>query len=110
MTDDFLSKIERPASKRPKKQFGNAIANVTTQDVNRAAGGNAGRHGKRYQMTVRLEGETAGDILTEIRQWADELGTYQDDVKRWCFMRGLEALREGERPQTEPQPAKRKLR
>jgi hypothetical protein len=105
-SDDFLGEIKRPK----KREFGNAVAQVTSQDVNRAAGGNAGRHGKRYQMTVRLEGDAALDILAEIRQWANELNTYQDDIKRWCFMRGLEALREGERPEVEQETVKRKLR
>lgn len=104
---DFLSNVER---KGKKSKFGNAVSQATSQDANRAAGGNAGMHGRKYQMTVRLEGETAIDVLNEIKRWADELGTFQDDVKRWCFMRGLEALRDGERPQVEQQPVKRKLR
>ena len=63
-------------------------------------------HGQLYQLTTRLPLE----VVDEIRQWAADLGMTQQDLQRYCFYRGLQALAAGERPEFEEVVVRRKLK
>lgn len=41
------------------------------------------------------------DIVEQVRTWATELRLTQQDLQRYCFYRGLQALTEGGRPEVE---------
>ena len=48
--------------------------------------------------------------MEQIRQFADDLGMYQNDVQLWALMRGLKALAEGEQPELDRAVTKRPLK
>ena len=80
---------------------------VNRRDTYRATGtGGSVMHGQMYQLTTRLPLE----VVDEIRQWASDLGMTQQDLQRYCFYRGLEALSDGERPEFEEVVVRRKLK
>ena len=41
------------------------------------------------------------DILKALREWAQYLNMSQQDLQRFCFYRGLQALESGEVPEYE---------
>lgn len=99
---------KKPARTRPTAadKFDQPLA-VTRRDAFRATGtGGSVMHGQLYQLTTRLPLET----VDEIRQWAADLGMTQQDLQRYCFYRGLQALEEGERPEFEEVVVRRKLK
>jgi hypothetical protein len=49
-------------------------------------------------------------VVDELREWAAQLGMTQQDLQRYCFYRGLEALDAGERPEFEEVLVHRKLK
>jgi hypothetical protein len=80
---------------------------VTRQDAIKATGVGKGiMHGKQYQLTTRIPIE----VVDELREWAANLGMTQQDLQRYCFYRGLEALEAGERPEFEEVLVQRKLK
>ncbi len=103
--DDEKSKKSRPRPLPPKK-FDQPLG-ITRRDVYQATGtGNSVMHGQLYQLTTRLP----LDVVEEIRQWAADLGMTQQDLQRYCFYRGLQALTDGERPEFEEVVVRRKLK
>lgn len=68
--------------------------------------GNSAIHGKFYQLTTRVPFE----MMDALREWAAYLGTSQQDLQRYCFYRGLQALQQGERPEFEEVVIKKKLK
>ena len=105
--DDPFAGIEPKKPKRkPNKTFDKPL-DVSRQDVSKVTGkGKSVMHGKYYQMTTRLP----EDVVEAIRWWANELNMTQEDIKRYCFFRGLEALEEGERPEVEEVVVKKRLK
>lgn len=111
--DPFAGLEEESQSQTPKRprptpldKFEQPI-DVSRRDVYKATGtGGSVMHGQLYQLTTRLPLE----IVDEIRNWAADLGMTQQDVQRYCFYRGLQALAEGERPEFEEVVVRRKLK
>lgn len=96
-----------PAGRRKKKRSFDSALDVTRRDTIKATGkGESAMHGQHYQLTTRLPLE----VVDEIRQWASELRMTQQDLQRYCFYRGLEALGQGERPETEEVVVRRRLK
>jgi len=99
---------EKPKSRRAptkKERFERPI-DVSRKDVYKATGaGGSVMHGNYYQLTTRIH----PDVVEELRNWADRLNMTQQDLQRYCFYRGIEALEEGERPEFEEVIVKRKL-
>ncbi len=97
--DPFAGLDNEP--KKPKKgkpEFDRAIKGVSRRDAIMATGqGKSTHHGQYYQLTTRLPLE----LVDEIREWAATLQMTQQDLQRYCFYRGLEALKQGERPAVE---------
>lgn len=103
--EEEKSKKPRPRP-TPTSKFDQPLE-VTRRDVYRATGtGGSVMHGQLYQLTTRLP----LDIVDEIRQWAGDLGMTQQDLQRYCFYRGLQALADGERPEFEEVVVRRKLK
>jgi hypothetical protein len=104
---DEEEKSEKPRPRpTPANKFDQPLE-VTRRDVYRATGtGKSVMHGQLYQLTTRLPLE----VVEEIRQWAADLGMTQQDVQRYCFYRGLQALSNGERPEFEEVVIRRKLK
>lgn len=111
--DPFAGMEEENQSQPPKRsrptpldKFEQPI-DVSRRDVYKATGtGGSVMHGQLYQLTTRLPLE----IVDEIRNWAADLDMTQQDVQRYCFYRGLQALTEGERPEFEEVIVRRKLK
>ena len=83
---------------RKKGEFDTAIKGVSRREASKATGrGKSTMHGKNYQLTTRVP----LDLVDELREWAAELGMTQQDLQRYCFYRGLQALKEDERPEVE---------
>lgn len=99
--------IDKPRPRpTPMNKFDQPLE-VTRRDVYRATGtGSSVMHGQLYQLTTRLP----LDVVDEIRQWAAEIGMTQQDLQRYCFYRGLQALAAGERPEFEEVVVRRKLK
>ena len=96
-------KKARPTKKEALEQ----PLSVSRREVYKATGsGSSAFHGKYYQLTTRLR----PDLVDEIKAWAEELNMTQQDVQRWCFYRGLDALADGERPEFEDVIVKKKLK
>ncbi|MFQ5433876.1 MAG: hypothetical protein ACE5FD_03285 [Anaerolineae bacterium] len=99
-------KRARPSQKGRKKKFDQPL-NVSRRDVYKATGtGGSVMHGKHYQLTTRLPPE----VVDDIREWAAQLGMTQQDLQRYCFYRGLQALAAGERPEFEEVIVRKKLK
>ena len=100
-------RVKSPAPRlTPANKFDQPLE-VTRRDVYQATGtGKSVMHGQLYQLTTRLPLE----VVEEIRQWAADLGMTQQDVQRYCFYRGLQALSTGERPEFEEVVIRRKLK
>ena len=99
-------KKPKPRQTRKKDRFDQPLE-VSRRDVFRATGtGGSVMHGKHYQLTTRLPLE----IVDQIREWAADLGMTQQDLQRYCFYRGLQALDEGERPEFEEVVVRKKLK
>ena len=97
----------KPRRKRSKKEQFERPVNVSRKDVYKATGtGGSVMHGNYYQLTTRIRPE----VVDELRDWADRLNMTQQDLQRYCFYRGLEALEEGERPEFEEVVVKKKLK
>ena len=100
---------KKPASRRAsskKDRFERPI-DVSRKDVYKATGtGGSVMHGNYYQLTTRID----PDVVEQLREWADRLNMTQQDLQRYCFYRGLEALEEGERPEFEEVIVKKKLK
>ncbi len=80
---------------------------VSRKDVYKATGtGGSVMHGKLYQLTTRLPLE----LVEELRSWAAGLGMTQQDLQRYCFYRGLQALEEGELPEFEEVVVRKRLK
>ncbi len=94
------------APKRKKDAFDSAIKGVTRREASKATGrGKSTMHGKNYQLTTRVPLE----MVDELRDWAAQLGMTQQDLQRYCFYRGLQALNEGERPEVEEVVVRKRL-
>lgn len=94
------------ADKGKKSKFAQPIA-VSRRDVSKATGsGSSVWHGTQYQLTTRLPLE----VVDELREWASQLKITQQDLQRYCFYRGLQALSEGERPEFEEVLVTKKLK
>ncbi|MFZ0543857.1 MAG: hypothetical protein WAM60_00370 [Candidatus Promineifilaceae bacterium] len=110
--DDPFANIEpqkpkksQPRSKK-KDQFDRPLA-VSRREAYKATGtGGSAMHGEYYQLTTRLPLE----LVDQIREWASGLNMTQQDLQRYCFYRGLQALDEGERPEFEEVVVRKKLK
>jgi hypothetical protein len=98
---------KKPKSRPTKREDFEQPIELQRRDAARATGrGESVYHGNYYQLTTRLpEG-----LVDEIRRWAADLNMTQQDVQRYCFYRGLEALEEGERPEFEEVVVQKKLK
>lgn len=105
--DDEEEESKKPRPRpTPANKFDQPLE-VTRRDVYQATGtGKSVMHGQLYQLTTRLP----LDVVEEIRQWAADMGMTQQDVQRYCFYRGLQALADGERPEFEEVIVRRKLK
>lgn len=101
--DPFAGLEQEPEEEKPKARrtptkkdrFDRPIE-VSRKDVYKATGtGRSVMHGNYYQLTTRIEPE----VVEELRSWAEKLNMTQQDLQRYCFYRGLEALEIGERPE-----------
>ncbi|MEW5985031.1 MAG: hypothetical protein AB1791_00190 [Chloroflexota bacterium] len=89
-----------------KDKFDQPIS-ISRREVYKATGtGSSAMHGKHYQLTTRLP----LDLLDQLREWATTLDMTQQDLQRYCFYRGLQALAEGERPEFEEVIVTKKLK
>jgi hypothetical protein len=114
--DDPFAGMEsaKPEPKKPRTGQGKARKDrfdkpiqVFRRDVYKATGtGSSAMHGNHYQLTTRLPPE----LVDELREWATKIGMTQQDLQRYCFYRGLQALPEGERPEFEEVVVRRKLK
>ncbi len=111
--DPFASIDEPPDSRKPKPRRGrpqdkfDRPLDVSKRDVYRATGtGGSVMHGNLYQLTTRLPLE----VVDQMREWAADLGMTQQDLQRYCFYRGLQALELGERPEFEEVVVRKKLK
>lgn len=94
------------SSSKPNTQFEQPI-NVSRRDAYKATGtGGSAMHGNYYQLTTRLPLE----LVDYLKEWAAHLAMSQQDLQRWCFYRGLEALEAGERPEFEEVVVQKKLK
>lgn len=99
---------KKPTPRRASKKdrFERPI-DVSRKDVYKATGtGGSVMHGNYYQLTTRID----PDVVEQLREWAVRLNMTQQDLQRYCFYRGLEALEEGERPEFEEVVVKKKLK
>ncbi len=110
--DDPFAGIEpqKPKKPQPRKrkqgEFDRSL-NVSRRDAYKATGtGGSVMHGEYYQLTTRLP----MDVVEQVREWAADLKMTQQDVQRYCFYRGLQALVEGERPEVEEVVVRKKLK
>ncbi len=110
--DDPFAGVEpqkptKPTARRGKKiQFDQSL-DISRRDAYKATGtGSSAMHGEYYQLTTRLP----LDIVEQVRTWATELRMTQQDLQRYCFYRGLQALTEGERPEVEEVVVRKKLK
>lgn len=111
--DDPFADVEPTEPKKPKsrrtrqKNKFDRPLDVSRRDVYKATGtGGSVMHGKLYQLTTRLPLE----VVDQIREWAADLGMTQQDLQRYCFYRGLQALEENERPEFEEIVVRKKLK
>lgn len=87
--------IRKPAKRKSgKPDYQKAAPDITRKQTQQATGDNAGMHGFYKQANFRLKPE----VLDEIDQWAKELRCNKSQLKRYLAWRGLQALRDGERP------------
>lgn len=110
--DDPFADIEPEKPKKPKprrrkqEKFDRPLA-VSRREASKATGsGGSAMHGDYYQLTTRLPIE----LVEEVREWAADLKMTQQDVQRYCFYRGLQALTEGERPEVEEVVVRKRLK
>lgn len=90
----------------PKGKFDKPLV-VSRQEAYKATGsGGSVMHGRHYQLTSRLPME----IVDQLRDWAEKLGMSQQDLQRYCFYRGLQALEDGERPEFEEVVVRKRLK
>lgn len=109
--DDPFAKVEPQQPKKParsgKKDKFDRPLDVSRRDAYKATGtGGSVMHGEYYQLTTRLPVE----IVEQVREWATDLKMTQQDLQRYCFYRGLQALGEGERPEVEEVVVRKKLK
>lgn len=100
MSDDPFAGIsaDKPEVRTPakkKSKFQSAAPEISRAQTQKATGDSAGMHGFYKQANFRLKPET----LDEIDQWAKELRCNKSQLKRYLAWRGLQALRDGERPE-----------
>jgi hypothetical protein len=95
-----------PSGSRKKDKFDQPLS-VSRRDAYKATGtGGSAMHGDYYQLTTRLTLE----VVEQVREWATNLKMTQQDLQRYCFYRGLQALAEGERPEVEEVVVRKKLK
>jgi len=100
-------KIKRPSPGRKKKKSFDRPLAVSRREASKATGsGGSAMHGEYYQLTTRLP----LDVVEQIREWASALNMTQQDLQRYCFYRGLQALGEGDRPEVEEVVVRKKLK
>ncbi len=111
--DDPFAGVEPTEPRKPKsrptrqKEKFDRPLDVSRRDVYKATGtGGSVMHGNLYQLTTRLPLE----VVERIREWAADLGMTQQDLQRYCFYRGLQALEEDERPEFEEIVVLKKLK
>lgn len=110
--DDPFAGVEPQAAKKPKQRASKKTKfdrplDVTRREAYKATGsGGSVMHGDYYQLTTRLPFE----IVEQVREWASDLKMTQQDLQRYCFYRGLQALIEGERPEVEEVVVRKKLK
>jgi hypothetical protein len=110
--DDPFADIEpqkpkKPQPRRRKRAEFDRPLDVSRRDTYKATGtGGSVMHGDYYQLTTRLP----IDVVEQVREWAADLKMTQQDVQRYCFYRGLQALAEGERPEVEEIVVRKKLK
>jgi hypothetical protein len=109
--DDPFANVEpQPPKKAPrsgKKDKFDRPLDVSRRDAYKATGtGGSAMHGEYYQLTTRLP----VDLVDQVRQWASDLKMTQQDLQRYCFYRGLQALVEGELPEVEEVVVRKKLK
>jgi hypothetical protein len=107
--DDPFAGVEPQKSQpgsRKKDKFDRPL-DVSRRDAYKATGtGGSAMHGEYYQLTTRLPLE----VVEQVREWASYLNMTQQDLQRYCFYRGLQALTEGERPEVEEVVVRKKLK
>lgn len=109
--DDPFANVEpqqpKKASRSGKKDKFDRPLDVSRRDAYKATGtGGSAMHGEYYQLTTRLP----VDLVDQVRQWASDLKMTQQDLQRYCFYRGLQALVEGELPEVEEVVVRKKLK
>jgi hypothetical protein len=110
--DDPFAGVEpqKPKKSQPrggKKDKFDRPLEVSRREAYKATGtGGSAMHGEYYQLTTRLP----LDVVEQVREWASYLKMTQQDLQRYCFYRGLQALTEGERPEVEEVVIRKKLK
>ena len=112
-SDDAAAEVD-PAATEPAEARGTSIKDEVTrppdepQDhvVEAEASAGSAMHGQHYQLTTRLPPK----VVAQIREWAATLEMSQQDLQRYCFYRGLQALAEGERPEFAEVVVRRRLK
>lgn len=110
--DDPFASVEpqKPKKVPPrggKKDKFDQPLDVSRRDAYKATGtGGSAMHGEYYQLTTRLP----VDVVEQVREWAIALKMTQQDLQRYCFYRGLQALTEGELPEFEEVVIRKKLK
>lgn len=110
--DDPFAGVEpqqpaKPPARRGKKNQFDQPLDISRRDAYKATGtGSSAMHGEYYQLTTRLP----LDLVEQVRAWATDLRMTQQDLQRYCFYRGLQALLEGERPEVEEVIVRKKLK
>lgn len=109
--DDPFANVEpqtpKKAPRSGKKDKFDRPLDVSRRDAYKATGtGGSAMHGEYYQLTTRLP----VDLVDQVRQWASDLKMTQQDLQRYCFYRGLQALGEGELPEVEEVVVRKKLK
>lgn len=97
---------KKPTSRKKKDRYDRPLE-VSRREASKATGsGGSAMHGEYYQLTTRLPLE----VVEQVREWAADLKMTQQDLQRYCFYRGLQALEEGELPEFEEVVIRKKLR
>ncbi len=110
--DDPFANVEPQPAKKSKPRSGkkdkfDQPLDVSRRDAYKATGtGGSAMHGEYYQLTTRLPME----VVERVREWASDLKMTQQDLQRYCFYRGLQALAEDERPEVEEVVVRKRLK
>ena len=103
--NDFTDSLNKPPKKKPGFGF-QTPKPVAREAVDTAVKRPASERRVKFQLTTRLPRGTETAVMDELQRYATELNMYRNDVQVWALIRGIQALREGERPEPDTEDVK----